>query len=505
MTRNFLKKVAGLLAIGALAVAMAGCGGGKNDSAGGSAAKDSAVVAISNEPDSFSPFIAQGNDAFNLIYNIYDGLMSFNPDGTLKPGLAEKYTVSPDGLTYTFDLKKDIKFHDGSDFDADDVVYTYEVYTGKKGNTKLSIFNSIESIEKKSATQVVFHMKNVDVGFLYKCIRPIVPNDDKINHEQHPIGTGAYKFVKYVPGQSVELERYDGYKTTDKKPALKTIMVKVMSDSSSKLMALQSGELDFAEVEAKDMKTLEGTNTVIKAISNKPQILAINSQKEPFKDVKVRRAIASAINKKQIVDTVMYGAGNELYGYLTPKSAYYDKELKGYQFDLEKAKQLMKEAGKENGFDMVIKVPSAYPRHGNTAQVIKEQLAKININVKIEEMEWGSFLAEITSPNYTSWIVGMTGQLDPVMSLSTFHTGEKANWVNYSNPEFDKIYEALSKEMDENKRKELIKKGNEMVAEELPCIPIEDCNYTFATNKNLKGFEPYPIQYTDFKSFYFGK
>ncbi|MDD3213919.1 MAG: ABC transporter substrate-binding protein [Eubacteriales bacterium] len=462
------------------------------------------TVAISNEPDSFDPFTVIGADAFNIVYNIYDGLLLFNPDGSLMPGLAESYTVSDDGLTYDFVLKQGIKFHDGSDFNADDVVYTYQTYIGAIGSTPVSLFANVCGVEKVSDYEVKLTLTALDAGFPYKCIRPICSSDNADN-QTNPIGTGAYKFVEYIPGQSVTLEKYADYATSDETPTLDKVTFLVMSDSSAKLMALQSGDLDFAEIAAKDASILSSFN-IINEVSNTVQIMGLNNRVEPFNNLKVRQALTYAVNKDMIVQAVMYGAGIPLNSHMSPALGQYYEENLTYPYDPAKAKELLAEAGYPDGFEFDLVVPSAYPRHVNTAQVIKEQLAQIGVTANIQTVEWATFLSDaLTSTSSSAWIVGITGNIDPSLILDIYWSKSadgKRNWLGYHSDAFDTAFEAAQKELDPDARIQDYKDCCSILAQDVPAIYLEDTNFTKAMSMNLKGYVSYPIVYTCLRKLY---
>lgn len=199
-------------------------------------------------------------------------------------------------------------------------------------------------------------------------------------------------------------------------PKIDEAQIYIMGDDSAVLTALQSGQLDAGIVYADSADYLTGDFTVNSSPQNMVQLFALNNSATPFDDVRVRQAFEYAVNKDQIIDGVFAGYATELYSNFSPVMSYfYNDELEDvYTYDVDKAKELMAEAGYEDGFDITITVPSNYQKHIDTAQVIAQQLKQINVNATIEPVEWGQWLEQVyTNADYQTTVVGLTGKLDP--------------------------------------------------------------------------------------------
>ena len=379
---------------------------------------DKTVVRINmeSEPDNLDPWLSAASDTEAVFHNVFEGLVLFDETGALIPGLAESWDISDDGLTYTFHLRDDVTFHNGKAFSAEDVVYTYESLSGLGGEEALSSkFKNLTSVEAVDDYTVTMTLAEADAAFLQYTRVAVLPKGYE-DQSSAPVGTGPFVFEKYVPGQMVVLEKNEDYYDESRMPKIDEAQIYIMGDDSAVLTALQSGQLDAGIVYADSADYLTGDFTVNSSPQNMVQLFALNNSATPFDDVRVRQAFEYAVNKDQIIDGVFAGYATELYSNFSPVMSYfYNDELEDvYTYDIDKAKELMAEAGYEDGFDITITVPSNYQKHIDTAQVIAQQLKQINVNATIEPVEWGQWLEQVyTNADYQTTVVGLTGKLDP--------------------------------------------------------------------------------------------
>ncbi len=509
MTR-FKRWTAFLLA--AATIALAGCSGqpaasgsapAGSSSAGvtsAAAPKETTVkIALGSEPDSLDPMLSAATDTSSVMDNVFEGLLGFNQKGEFIPAIAESYTLSDDGLTYTFKLKKGIRFHDGKDCTAKDVKYTYDKLAGLSGAKALSSTLSAElaKVECPDDYTVVFTLKNKDAGFLSKAIFSIVEKDYEKNATQ-PIGTGPYKFVQYVKGQKVVLEKNDGYTTiADRKPKVDRVEFSIMTDENAKLMALKSGDLDIAGINSSDIQALGSDFDIIQGPQNMVQIFALNNKVKPLDNLKVRQAICYAIDKDEIISTVANGAGTKVESFLSPSMAvYYNDKINAYHPDAAKAKELLKEAGYADGFTLTVKVPSNYQFHVDTAQVIKNQLAKVGITLNIQLIEWAQWLDGVyTKRDYQTTIIGHSGKLDPQDFLNRFSTTYAKNYFNFSNKDYDALVAKGALTADQTERAQIYKDAQQMLVDQAATVFIQDPHLVFAVSKKVKGLAIYPVTF----------
>ena len=468
---------------------------------------DKTIVRINmeSEPDNLDPWLSAASDTEAVFHNVFEGLVLFDETGALIPGLAKSWDISDDGLTYTFHLRDDVTFHNGKAFSAEDVVYNYEALSGLGGEEPLSSkFTNVTAINAIDDYTVELTLGEADAAFLQYTRVAVLPKGYE-DQSSAPVGTGPFVFEKYVPGQMVVLEKNENYYDESRMAKIDEAQIYIMGDDSAVLTALQSGQLDAGIVYADSADYLSGDFTINSSPQNMVQLFALNNSVEPFDDVRVRQAFEYAINKDQIIDGVFAGYATELYSNFSPVMSYfYNDELSDvYTYDVEKAKELMAEAGYEDGFDITITVPSNYQKHVDTAQVIAQQLKEINVNATIEPVEWGQWLEQVyTNAEYETTIVGLTGKLDPNDILGRYVSDYGKNFMKYSNPDYDKLIEEAKTASDEE-RVELFKECQKVLTEDAAAVWICDPNAIAVTRSDLKGYTFYPVSFIDLSKLYY--
>lgn len=458
-------------------------------------------TSISSEPDSLDPWQSAATDTEAIFHNVFEGLFVYNEKGELEPGLAESYDVSEDGLTYTFHLRDNVTFHNGEPMTSADVLYTYENLAGMNGEKAASSkFDSVESINAVDDYTFEIKLTEPSASFLASNIVAVLP-EGYTEQSQHPIGTGPYKFKEYIPGQKVVLELNEDYYEESRKGTIQTVEVYIMTDASSVVTALRSGQLDFASVSVDNANVLAEDFDIYNSAQNMVQIFALNNSIEPLNDVRVRQAINYAIDKDAVIEGVFDGYATKLYSNFSPVMAvYYNDQLEDtYPTDIEKAKELLKEAGYENGFDLTITVPANYTSHVDTALIFADQLAQVGINVQVETIEWATWLEDVYSnAQYESTIIGLTGKLDPDSVLGRFETTYSKNFFKFSDARYDELIQAARVELDETKRADMYKECQQILNEQAAAVFVCDPNLTVACRKDLKGYTFYPVGFIDF-------
>ncbi|MCI2154447.1 MAG: ABC transporter substrate-binding protein [Solobacterium sp.] len=468
---------------------------------------DTVRTVMGSEPDSLDPFQSAASDTEAVMLNVFDGLVRFDSEGKIIPGIAESWDISEDGLTYTFHLRNDVKFHNGNACTSKDVLYTYQKLSGMNsgGEAISSKFSTITDLEAPDDKTVVMTISQRNASFLELCKIAVVPAD-YTDQASAPIGAGPYKFVEYIPGQKIVLERFDDYYDKDRMPRIRNVEVYIMTDSSSIVQALQSGQIDYASVGGKNADVLKDQFDIYSNPQNMVCLLALNNSVAPLDSKLVRQAITCAINKQDIINGAFDGYGTELYTNFSPVMAfYYNDQLSGiYSYDVDHAKELLKEAGYENGFDLTITVPGNYQNHVDTAAIIKEELKEIGINVEINQVEWGTWLEDVyKGADYEATVIGLTGKLDPNDVLGRYASDYSRNFFRYSNPDYDAIIKEALEETDEDKRAELYKEAQKILTEDAAAVWTTDPNNVVACRKDLKGYTAYPISFMDFSSLYY--
>ncbi len=504
--KKFYRALCGLLIL-AVAVSLVGCASDSGENSSGVPAEPKVVrINTTADPDSLDPWQSAASDTEAIFHNVFEGLCLYDSAGNIIPGLAESWEISEDGKTYTFHLRKDVTFHNGKKFTSADVLYSYNQLTGLSGGEPLTKkFSMIESIEAPDEATFVAHLSAPSAAFLSLTVMAVLPE----GYEEQavtPVGTGPFRFVEYTPSQRIVLEKNEDYYDKGEGDApgrmaqVDRVEVYIMDDSAAVVSALRSGQLDIAAIlDAEDAKVLEGEFDIYNSPQNMVQSLFLNHEVAPFDDARVRKAVSYAVNRQEIVDGVFGGYATALPSNFSPvMAAYYNSDLEGtYEYNVEQAKALLKEAGLENGFFMTITVPANYQKHIDTAQ----QLSAVGIDAKIELIEWASWLEDVyKNANYQSTIVGLSGKLDPDSVLGRYESTYASNFFHFANEEYDELITAARVELDQEKRAEEYKRCQEILTEEAAAVYLTDPNLIVACRKDLKGFTFYPVTFYDFST-----
>ncbi len=497
-----------------LTIALGGCSGDKT--AEGSEAADqqqdsSINIGISQDLDSLVPSLSQGSGTQEILFNIYEGLLKPDSDGNLIPAVASDYTMSEDALTYTFTLRDGIKFHNGNLVTVADVKYSIETCAGLNGGEPvISAFSNIESVETPDDSTIVITLKEASSSFLaiLATVEASIVPADADDLQTNPIGTGPYKFVSRSLQENVVLERFDDYWG---EPAnIKNVTLKVIADGDSIVMNLEGGSIDMmARISTAQAAELGDDFEVLEGTMNLVQALYLNNAVEPFDNELVRQALCYAVDKQEILDFVSDGKGTPVGSSMFPAfGKYYLDELNDiYTTDIDKAKELLTEAGYPDGFSFTVKVPSNYQQHIDTAQVLAEQLKQIGVTANIELIEWETWLSDVyQNRDYEATVVGVDAStLTAGAMLSRFRSTASNNFTNYSNEEYDAAYaNALAAEAasDDDAATQYYKECETILAETAANVYIQDMCELVAIRKGYEGYEFYPLYIQDLAKLY---
>ena len=478
---------------------LAGCSNSK-DKAGDSDKKgeeNTLRVAMATEIDSLDPFKMTAGDTETIMDQVFDGLFDVDTDGSLIPDLAESYSISEDGKTYDFKLKKDVYFHDGKKFGAEDVLYTYDAMAGLTSKEPLSSkFAIIDKIDVIDDLNIRVHLKERQNGFIYLTLRPIVEKDYKDNGTK-PIGTGPYEFVSYTPGEGLKLKKFNDYHKKDHIAHFENLEVIRITDRQTMIMALKNKDLDLADrISAEEADQLKDVCTVNNFPQNLVQVMGLNNDFKAFQDKNVRLALNYAIDRDEIIESAAEGKATKLFSSFSPALKEYFEDLgEYYPHDVEKAKALLKEAGYEKGLSFKLTVPSDYKYHMNTAELIQSQLQKVGIEVTIDPIEFSSWLTKVYKDrDYEATVVGFIGYLDPVQILGRYTSQNEKNYINFKSKDFDAAIANAEKSSTKEEEIKNIKKSQKILAEEAASVFIADPDNNQALRNGLTGLKQYPIQ-----------
>ncbi len=497
------KKIVLIMLLATIVVSSIFSGGKSEKNSQTQEIKDTVRLSISSEPDSLNPWISAASDTSAIMDNVFEGLMGFDENGNIVPRISSGYSVSDDGLVYTFSIRDDVYFHNGAHLTSSDVLYSYQTFLKDGGNGNYR-FPSISKVEAPDDFTFVVTLKSPSASFLISTIEEILPKGyDK--QSSFPIGTGPYKFVEYQPSQKIVFKANENYYDKTRIPSIENVIVYIMSDSSSIIAALQSNQLDAAEISSNNANLLSDDFNVISGPRNLVSVLILNNKVKPLDDSRVRRAINMAIKKEDVVNGVFDGYAQVVNSNISPvyKKDYNDELLSINKYDVEAAKTLLAQAGYPNGFDLEITIPSNYWQHVDTAQIVQQQLSQIGINVKLSNVEWGTWLDEVyTNRNYSSTIIGIDGKLDPYDALVRYSSNSSNNFLNYSNKDYDEILEK-SITSSEDELPLLYKEAQKIIAEDAASAFICAPSSIIATSKDLMGYNFYPVYFINFDSLYF--
>lgn len=479
-------------------------------SCGNNSKTDTLRMNMVSEPDSFFPWKSAAAETAAVTNNIFEGLLKYDEKGSLYPALAESYSVSDDYLTYTFNLRKNVKFHNGADFTSEDCVYTYKNLAGLDGLTaradKMHIVKNVFAPDKYT---FVVELKNPSGDFLLLAATSPILLHDYNDNDTMPVGTGPYRFISYSLHEKIVLERNNNYYSPEHAGKIKNIEIYIITDENASLAALQSGQLDIAQmISGTNAKPLAGKYNVISHPQNMVQVLGLNNTYKPLSDINVRKAITCAINKKEIINGVFDGFATELYSNFSPiLGEYYNSNLEGlFPYNLDKARQYMATSSYKEGFDLEITVPANYQPHVDTAQIIANMLRPLNINCTIIPVEWTTWLDKVyTRFDYEATVIGFAGKIDPADVLRRYYSTYKRNFTRYNSSEFDMTFNKAEQEPEIAKRAEYFKKCQELLALDCPAVFICDPGRNIVTTKNVEGYTPYPVSMYDFAKIYFVK
>ncbi|MBO8163948.1 MAG: ABC transporter substrate-binding protein [Brevibacillus sp.] len=455
------------------------------------------IVGAEQDPVGFDPHKVPAASSVRIYSLIYDSLTKLDKDLNVIPGLAESWKVSEDGKTIQFNLRKGVKFHNGREMTAEDVKYSFErILNPDTGSIAKSYFSSVDTIEVPDPYTVVFKLKNPDSAFLANsssAYASIVPKEvSDLNKEA--VGTGPFMMETFESGQYVRLKKNPDY-FIEGQPGVDAIKFQIMKDEAERLAALRAGKVDIASVSADFAKLLGETKgvTVKSYQSMEYSYLGINVNKKPFDDPRVRQAISYAVDRNAIIQVVWKGEAS-LTGPVAPAQTAWALDVSSYpsyQTNIEKAKQLLAEAGYPNGFETVIETASTYPDMVETAQMLQQQLQAIGIKAKINQLEWGNYIETWKSKDMTLLVGRNTSGIDPDRSLRFFfHTNGSANVWNYSNPQYDQLVEKALEATDQQERKKLYDEAQKMLVEDAPNLFLASPKNFYAVNEKVEGFEP---------------
>ena len=514
MKKKLLALFLALVMVGAV---LPGCGDGSKDPGGqgnngktGEPVKGGEItVGIAQDlDDSLDPHQTVAAGTREVLFNIFEGLVKPNSDGEMIPAVAEKYTLSEDGTTYTFTLREGVKFHNGQTVTAEDVVYSINRCAAvPEGQEKplVAAFSAVKSVEALDEKTVAVTIAQRDLEFISYMTAAIIPADYE-NQDTAPVGTGPFRFVSRTPQQDFVMERFEDYWGA---PAwLDKVTYKICENADALVMNLIGGSIDLcAHLTSAQASQLNQNFQVLEGTMNLVQAIYLNNQAKPFDNQLVRQALCYAIDRQGIMDMVADGHGTAVGSSIYPAfTKYFLPELVDkYPHSVEKAKELLAQAGYPDGFDMTISVPNNYQPHMDTAEVVAEQLREAGINVTIQPVEWSTWLDTIyNGRQFQATVVGVdAANMTARAMLERFTSDYGKNFINYNNPAYDALFQKAINAQDEAEQTDLYKQMETMLADTAANVYIQDLCDLVAMRQDLGGLKFYPIYVLDLSTVYF--
>ncbi len=448
------------------------------------------TVAIVADPPGWDPTVSTSQEIPRVVYhNVYEGLVRFDRDGNIVPALAERWNVSDDGLNWFFFLRDGVMFHDGSEFSGDDVVAKFErAMDPDSGHVNSKYYAAIDEVIAAGRT-VQFKLKQANASLLYNLARPdsiIYPEELQESQRSTPIGTGPFKFVDYVEGSEVRLEKNEDY-YVEGLPYLDAVTYKIIPDTNTQIAALRAGDIDMIGValspenalqvqEADNLKLSQGTATT-------EITMALNNTRGPLANPLVRQAITHAIDKNAIVEGAMRGFGTVIGTHMSPSEPYYVDLSDTYPYNPERAKELLAEAGYADGFKLAFELPEPYNIERRTGQVIAQMLSEVGIEADVSVVEWGTWVQRIfLGKDYDMTIIGHSEPRD----IGVY--GNPDYYYQYDNPVIAELLDLAEVAKSEATQNALYQMIAQIIAKDAVNVWVFSPPYLVGANNSVEGY-----------------
>lgn len=468
--------------------------------------KDTLVLAMTLEPPGLDPTAnAAAAIAEVTLYNIYETLTRIRPDSSIAPLLAQSWTVTPDAKTWAFKLRPGVRFHNGEPFDGRTVKFAFErAAAADSTNKDKPTFTNIVNIALTDDMTVVLTLKNPNPDFLFQlgaATASIVEPKSAATNATQPVGTGPYRLESWAKGSSVVLARWDAHRDA-KAVKMRRVTMRFINDTAAQVAAMLAGDVDcFPRISA--ARTLEQFKRdpkrfqVVISGSRAKTIMAINNKKKPLDDVRVRRAIAMAIDRKQVVDGVAEGFGTPIGSFYVPGAPGYVDLTAINAYNPDKARALLKEAGITTPLELSVKLPpTPYARTGG--EVIAAMLAKVGIVLKQENVEWAQWMSGVYGQK--AYDLTLIAHVEP-LDLGNF--ARPGYYWNYESPKFNELWAKVNTTADDKLRRQYLADAQRLVAEDAVAVYLYQPTWITVAHARLRGlWKDMPIFVNDLSALY---
>ncbi len=457
---------------------------------GAPARRDSVVLGMVLEPTSLDPTTAPAAAIGEIVHlNILEGLTKVAMDGSVQPLLAQSWRLEPDGKSYTFSLKKGVRFSDGSPLDAQAVKFSFDRARapGSTNKAKKAVWDNISSVVASDPHTVILVLEKADGAMPFR----LGENTAVVLHPAtagqaatQPVGTGPYKLESWAKGSGMTLRKWAGHRDAAK-VALDKVSFRFINDPAAQVAALLAGDIDamprFGALQA--LKQLQADPRFVVEVGSTTGkgIVAINNKKAPFNDVRVRRALAHAVDRKAFIDGAQEGLGRPIGSHFAPTDAGYLDLTATTPYDPEKAKALLREAGITTPLNLTLTLPPPqYARKGG--EIIAAQLAKVGINAKIENVEWAQWLAGPFKGNFDLTIINHVEPLDYATAYA-----DPNYYYGYDSPKFRSMVSALAATSEPRERLRLWQGIQRQLAEDAVNVFVWNPAQVAVFRRGLRG------------------
>ena len=495
-------RVASGLALGlAAALALSACSGGDDGNSGGDSGSAEQVLTFGLSADPPQPItgVSQGAAMNQLLAMVHRGLVQLQPDGSIDMGLAESVD-QPDDTTYVFTLREGLTFNDGSELTADNVKNTLDYVRDSSNGTFLApVLTDIDSIESDGDRSVTITLSNPNTAFLEMLALPyasIVPDASLNPDTANWIGAGPFRMTNLDQGIGLTMEKNEDYYDADK-VQLDSIEVRFYADGEARTNALLSGDVDLIDyVTWENFERVEDAGFTVDSVDGPFQYVQFNVIDTPFADPKVRQAVAYALNRDNSVIAAFQGNASPLYGVsiLESDAAYDDNLANMWEYDPEKAKELLAEAGYPDGFDATLLATSQYTFLQDNALSVQEDLRAIGINATLDAPDWAGRIAKGNEGDYDMAVSGDTGILTDPSYLRTWVTDGRTYNVGwgYENTEISDLLQQGLRATDDAEKHEIYQQIRDLWVEDVPFAPLNVRAQAYGYSDSVEGFNPLP-------------
>jgi peptide/nickel transport system substrate-binding protein len=468
------------------------------------AAETEITLGMQLEPPHLDPTAGAAAAIREVTYaNVFEGLTRFAPDGSILPGLASSWEIAPDGLSWVFNLRPGVTFHDGTPFTAEDVAFSIErAMAADSTNAQKQLFEGINAVNVIDDVTVEIGLDTPKGSLLFNLAwgdAIIVSPASVENNRTNPVGTGPFRFSQWVQGDRVELVAYEDY--WGEKPKLEKVTFKFISDPTAAFAAMMAGDIDafpvFPAPENLAQFEADPRFQVVVGTTEGETILAINNARAPFDDIRVRQAIAHAIDRQAIIDGAMFGYGTPIGSHFAPHNPAYEDLTWMSEYDPEKSRALLAEAGLAEGFSTTLALPPpSYARRGG--EIVASQLRAVGIEPQIVNMEWAQWLEQVfTGKDFGLTIVSHTEPLDIwIYARDDYYFGTH-------DPVMKALMHEFERTADEADRTALLKAAQERVASQYVNGFLFQLAKTGVADARIRGLWPNsPTQANDMTAVY---